>query len=684
VSVSFKSRWDIEWDFDYGFTFVTTDGSSYTSLPSANGYTTLKAQNPNQSGCLNRHDNGLTGSSASYAAGTQAVDRATNRYAAAPPFVDDAYDLTAYAGQSGVVLRLSYYSDPGLDRPGWMIDDLRVTTGTGDVLYSTDFESQDELRILPGGCGEGGIRSADRCTSGWTRLQGGSESAQDHGYYLELRDRSGFDFDGRGEADRGAIGWSPGVLVEYTDQVRGYGNNGSGPPPRQHYIDSQPEPGFDCGNNIFETDPDPGVLTPSRCQDAAFTAAAGDDAFADTGWIDNFHDDSSADGFWHFDYGCLTLDVLRMSGDGGNSAALPSDLSADAVITAGTGCMPYDYGRGGLANAAPTAVADAKPTEAVAGQTVTLDGGGSYDDRQPAGELTYAWDVDGDGDTDKGGQVATHAYSAPGTYEATLRVTDGEGLSDTDSVTITVAPAPVTETCVEDDDPLIAYTSGWHRVADADASADHFALHTGKDTAHKASFAFTVQAGKTGAVTYHYATSSKGGAADVFLDGVSRGTVSSSGGAKSAREPDFGKSLRIEGIAAGQHTFELRNMRDAVYLDAVCLEQADSAGSPSPNGPGATTSETSSLGVGQQLGRTLTVPAGTKELSVAAESSLGLPIRLVLIDPAGSVLATAEATSGLAVINKPVSQAGAYVVKVVNLSLGPVEVWSVATPWGTR
>src|SRR5204862_301554 len=65
ITVTYKSSWDIEWDYDYGFTLVTTDGKNYTSLPSAKGYTTSKTNNPNGSACLDQIDNGLTGTSGS-------------------------------------------------------------------------------------------------------------------------------------------------------------------------------------------------------------------------------------------------------------------------------------------------------------------------------------------------------------------------------------------------------------------------------------------------------------------------------------------------------------------------------------------------------------------------------------------------------------------------------------------
>src|ERR671922_532698 len=436
ISVSFKSSFDIEWDFDYGFVLATTDGTNYTSLPSEKGFSTSKTLNPNGVACLNSHDNGLTGTSGAHAAGPAqvAADRASSSYESGSPFVDDEYDLSGYAGKDGVVLRLSYFTDPGLDRPGWFIDDLEVKAGD-QVLYSSDFSQEDDLRLFPGGCGENGRKVAAKCTEGWSRIKADQPSELDHGYYLELRDRSGFDFDSHGEADRGQIGWAPGVLVEYTDEIRGYGNTGGGPPPRQHYLDSQPQPDFDCGDNLTEDHPVPDVLTDPRCQDAAFTAAAGDNAFRDVGWIDNFWDESSADGLWHFDYGCLTLNVTSMAGNTANSGSLPSDLTANATISAGNGCSPFEYWSG-IANAAPTAVASADPKTAAAGETVTFSAAGSFDHLDSPADLTYAWDF-GDGTTGSGA-TATHAYAAKGTYEATLTVTDSEGLSDTDTVTVTV------------------------------------------------------------------------------------------------------------------------------------------------------------------------------------------------------------------------------------------------------
>jgi len=78
------------------------------------------------------------------------------------------------------------------------------------------------------------------------------------------------------------------------------------------------------------------------------------------------------------------------------------------------------------------------------------------------------------------------------------------------------------------------------------------------------------------------------------------------------------------------------------------------------------------------------VPANAYSVSVVAEATGDLPISVALVDPAGLTLATASNTGGLAVMTVPVTKGGTYLLKVINLSLGPVEVWTAATPNVTR
>ncbi len=448
VTLTYKSKWDIEWDFDYGFTMVTTNGKDYTSLPSQNLYTTDKNINPNNSACLTTHNNGLTGTSGSYRDSTFAADRnpASPIYRDSP-FLEDEYDLSPYAGEQGVVLRFSYYTDPGYDRPGWFIDDLVIRAGN-QVIYSNDVTTDDQLHVYPGGCNaDTGLHTADKCTDGWSMIDATSPSSLDHGYFLELRDRSGFDFNGRGQADRGAITWQPGALIEYTDESRGYGNIGD-MPPRQHYLDSQPQNGLDCGEALTDDPLTPRDDTAKQCFDAAFTAAAGDKHFDDDpaagepgDWIDNFADASSDDGFWHFAYKCLSLDINSMSGTDVNET-LPSNLTANATIKALAGCAPFSY-TGNYPNAAPFADAQVKPGTGTTATNFIFDGSGSSDDLTPASQLIYQWDFDNNGTWDASGQVIARKFTSAGTKTVKLRVTDKStpAKSAIDTITVVVTGA---------------------------------------------------------------------------------------------------------------------------------------------------------------------------------------------------------------------------------------------------
>jgi glucose/arabinose dehydrogenase len=99
-----------------------------------------------------------------------------------------------------------------------------------------------------------------------------------------------------------------------------------------------------------------------------------------------------------------------------------------------------------LANQPPTAVARATPTAGNAPLTVSFDGSQSSDP-DSGGTLTYAWDLDDDGAFDDASTAQTgYTYTTDGVRTASLRVTDSQGASDTDSVTITVGNTPPTAT----------------------------------------------------------------------------------------------------------------------------------------------------------------------------------------------------------------------------------------------
>jgi glucose/arabinose dehydrogenase/PKD repeat protein len=84
-------------------------------------------------------------------------------------------------------------------------------------------------------------------------------------------------------------------------------------------------------------------------------------------------------------------------------------------------------------NRSPVAAAAATPTSGPVPLDVAFDGSASSD---PDGDaLSYDWDF-GDGSAHSSQRRPTHRYNAPGTFTARLTVSDGRGLSDTDTITI--------------------------------------------------------------------------------------------------------------------------------------------------------------------------------------------------------------------------------------------------------
>jgi hypothetical protein len=137
--------------------------------------------------------------------------------------------------------------------------------------------------------------------------------------------------------------------------------------------------------------------------------------------------------------------------------------------------------------------------------------------------------------------------------------------------------------------------------------------------------------------------------------------------------------VQFSGLSAGAHKLEIKNLSGVVYVDSFCLQNSVSGAQPT-TGPGATTNQSSSISAGQTSASGLTIPAGTQEISVVAESSLNVPYKLVLVNPSGVALQTVDASNGVAVLNSTVSQSGTYLIKVVNVSLGPLQFTVTATP----
>ncbi|MBA2527018.1 MAG: hypothetical protein H0V18_14740 [Pyrinomonadaceae bacterium] len=254
----------------------------------------------------------------------------------------------------------------------------------------------------------------------------------------------------------------------------------------------------------------------------------------------------------------------------------------------------------------------------------------------------------------------------------------------TPTATPTPVPTPIV-TCLEDDSSQIAYSGGWHLVNNSNASAGHFRYHTGNSPNHSASVDLNVPAGRTGAVSYSFAKSPKGGQADIYLDNVFKQTINYAGSVGTTQAPEFKPEYTVQyaGLSAGNHKLEIRNMSGVVYVDRFCLESSVASGSPA-SGPGSTSNQTGTAAPGETASSNYQPQAGSQEITVTAESSLNVPFKAVLVDPTGLTVQTADAVSGIATLTAPVNQQGVYVIKVVNLSLGSLQFTTTTTPLVTR
>jgi len=121
-------------------------------------------------------------------------------------------------------------------------------------------------------------------------------------------------------------------------------------------------------------------------------------------------------------------------------AQLDGDTELGVLVNSYDGAGDYELvieevGGGEAPNEGPTARIDVTPTEPVAGEQITLDGTGSTD---PDGSIASSeWTLDGEVvSTEPSDTVTLEA----GEYTVGLTVTDDDGLTDSTTATLTVAP----------------------------------------------------------------------------------------------------------------------------------------------------------------------------------------------------------------------------------------------------
>ncbi len=166
ATLNFWTWYQIEEDFDYGYVEVSTDnGQTWTTQPGH--YTTDTSPN-----------------GANYGHGYTGASGRPPKSTAAPQWVQESVDLSAYTGQQ-VLVRFEYVTDEGFNAPSWAVDDISVP----EIGYQSDVESDDG-----GWQAAGWVRVANAVPQHWfvaaieygsgaqaVQVQSLTLDAQDHG-----------------------------------------------------------------------------------------------------------------------------------------------------------------------------------------------------------------------------------------------------------------------------------------------------------------------------------------------------------------------------------------------------------------------------------------------------------------------------------------------------------------------
>ncbi|HEX9940749.1 MAG TPA: hypothetical protein VGG03_01935 [Thermoanaerobaculia bacterium] len=218
---------------------------------------------------------------------------------------------------------------------------------------------------------------------------------------------------------------------------------------------------------------------------------------------------------------------------------------------------------------------------------------------------------------------------------------------------------------LDDADPSVEYTGGWHRKSDPAATGGGYSRRIGNNK-NGAAARLVFEARD---ITYLYGLTPSGGSAQLYLDGVLRQTVSYGGPAS------FGSAVTFSNLGPGPHELKVVHVSGTVIVDGFRLDcgAGSGANASAVEYRSQTQTSTGSATEGPVLVRTVEVKPGDVAVSVLVEGAPA-PLTVRLLDPLGTLLSTSGAlvpglpASGL---DAAVTAPGRYRLEIVNtLPLG--------------
>jgi len=205
------------------------------------------------------------------------------------------------------------------------------------------------------------------------------------------------------------------------------------------------------------------------------------------------------------------------------------------------------------ANTSPTASLAASPNPTEPNVWISFSGAASYD--VDGSIVQYAWSF-GDGSTGSG-STAYHRYTTAGTYTVQLTVTDDDGATDTDTVTIVVQSAAAPDLTVQN----VSYTP------------------TSPTQGHSVTFSITVRnAGSATAGTFRVRLQGSGSATSTYISQLTSGASQTVALTRTLSASSETFMVTVDDLGQVSESNEANNTQSVTIIASVASPVADAGG----------------------------------------------------------------------------------------------------------